>query len=137
MASIRKEIHTSAQPGDVWAALRDVGALHSRLVPGFVTNTQMDGDARIVTFGNGTVLRENIVDINDNDKRVVWSATGGALTHHNGSAQVFALPDGRSRVVWIADLLPNDAAETISQMMDEGMKVMKATLDRLPSKANV
>jgi carbon monoxide dehydrogenase subunit G len=134
MASIRKEIHISARPGDVWDALRDVGALHSRLVPGFVTNTQMDGDARIVTFGNGMVLREKIIDINDNDRRVVWSATGGALTHHNGSAQVFAHEDGQSRVVWIADLLPHEAADTISQMMDEGMKVMKATLDRLSAK---
>ena len=37
MASIRREVHIDARPETVWDALRDVGALHHRLVPGFVT----------------------------------------------------------------------------------------------------
>ncbi len=53
MASIRKEVQINARPEKVWDALRDVGALHTRLVPGFVVNTRMDGNARVVTFGNG------------------------------------------------------------------------------------
>ena len=131
MASIRKEIVTKASAEEVWPALRDVGALHTRLVPGFVVDTQLEPGARIVTFGNGMVARELIVDIDDNNKRVVWSATGEQLTHHNGSAQVFANGDGETRVIWIADLLPNEAAGPIGQMMEQGMAVMKATLDRL------
>ncbi|MGI8567699.1 MAG: hypothetical protein ACR2KT_00695 [Methylocella sp.] len=63
MASIRKEISTKAQPDDVWAALRDIGALHIRLMPGFVTDTCLEPGARIVTFDNGMVLRELIVDV--------------------------------------------------------------------------
>src|SRR5882672_11744453 len=55
MASIHKDILIDANPNDVWDALRDLGALHTRLVPGFVTDTKLDGDARIVTFANGTV----------------------------------------------------------------------------------
>src|SRR2546428_12471359 len=58
MASIHKDILIDANPNDVWDALRDFGALHTRLVPGFVTDTKLDGDARIVTFANGTVARE-------------------------------------------------------------------------------
>ena len=50
MASIRKEIVVDARPDDVWAALRDWGAVHRRLVPGFVTDTRLDGPDRIVTF---------------------------------------------------------------------------------------
>ena len=46
--------------------MRDFGALHTRLVPGFVTDTKLDGDARIVTFANGTVARELLVDCDDN-----------------------------------------------------------------------
>src|SRR4029450_11553595 len=65
MASIRKEIHTRANADEVWAALRDVGALHTRLVPGFVVDTVLDGDARIVTFGNGMVIREPIIAIDE------------------------------------------------------------------------
>ena len=131
MASIRREIVTKARPDDVWAALRDIGALHTRLVPGFVKDTKVEGESRIVTFSNGMVVRELIVDVNDEQRRGVWSAVGGALTHHNGSAQVFPEDGGKSRVVWIADLLPHEMAGPISSLMDEGMKAMKAALDQL------
>ncbi|HYL78523.1 MAG TPA: SRPBCC family protein [Bryobacteraceae bacterium] len=135
MASIRKEISTTANSDDVWAALRDIGALHTRLVPGFVVDTRLEPGERIVTFGNGVVLREPIVAIDDEARRVVWSAISERLTHYNASAQVFANPDGQTRVVWIADLLPNEAAGTIGSMMEEGMAAMKKTLDRLAEKA--
>jgi carbon monoxide dehydrogenase subunit G len=131
MASIRKEILTSATPDQVWDALRDVGALHTRLVPGFVVDTKLIPGERIVTFGNGMVIREPIVDVDDNAMRVVWAAIGGSLTHYNASAQVFGDGGKQTRVVWIADLLPNEAARSVELMMNEGMAVMKSTLDRL------
>ena len=40
MASLRKEIETDARPEYVWVAIRDIGALHPRLVPGFVIATR-------------------------------------------------------------------------------------------------
>jgi carbon monoxide dehydrogenase subunit G len=136
MASIRMEILTKAQPDDVWDALRDIGALHTRLVPGFVIDTRLEPGARIVTFGNGMVVRELIVTVGDNERRVVWSAVGGSLTHHNGSAQVLPDPNGLTKVVWIADLLPDEAASAISVMMEQGMLVMKQTLDRLTAEGH-
>src|SRR5215467_9590793 len=116
MASIRKEMHIAARPETAWAALRDVGALHTRLVPGFVVDTRLEDGARIVTFGNGMVARELIVDVDDEIRRVAWSVVGGRMTHHNASAQVF--PDGATscRFVWIADLLPNEMAPAIAGM---------------------
>jgi hypothetical protein len=131
MASIRKELLTKASVDDVWAALRDIGALHTRLVPGFVTDTKLERGERIVTFGNGMVVREPIVEIDDTARRLVWAAIGGRLTHYNASVQVFEDADGQTRLVWIADLLPNEAAGSISLMMEEGIAVMKSTLDRL------
>jgi carbon monoxide dehydrogenase subunit G len=130
MASIRKEISIDAPGEDVWAALRDVGALHTRLVPGFVVDTRLEEGARIVTFGNGTVARELIVDLDDEARRLVWSVVGGRFTHHNASAQVFPDGDGRSRFVWIADLLPNELAGHIAALMEQGIAVIKKTLDR-------
>lgn len=129
MASICKEIITRAQPADVWAAVRDVGALHQRLVPGFVVDTRLESGARIVTFGNGMVLKELIIDIDEDARRLVWSAVGGSLTHHNASVQVFDDRAG-SRLVWIADLLPSELAGAIRGLIDEGARVMKETLDR-------
>jgi hypothetical protein len=131
MASIRKEIFTKASPDDVWDALRDVGALHTRLVPGFVTDTRLEPGARVVTFGNGMVLRELIVSIDEAERRLVWSARRGSLTHHNGSAQAFAEAGGLTKVVWIADVLPDEAADAIGAMMEQGMAVMKQALDRV------
>jgi hypothetical protein len=133
MASIRKEISTRASAETVWEALRDVGALHTRLVPGFVVNTRLEPGARIVTFGNGMVVREPIIDVDDEAKRVVWSANSELLTHYNASAQVFTGEDGQTRVVWIADLLPNEAAGPVGLMMEQGITVMKSTLDALVS----
>jgi carbon monoxide dehydrogenase subunit G len=126
--SIRKEIELEASPAAVWDAVRDIGALHERLVPGFVVDTRLDGDARIVTFGNGMVVRELIVDLDDEARRLVWSARGAQLSHHNASAQVFAGEAGGSRLVWIADLLPDEVAPDIRAMIDQAAAVMQKTL---------
>ena len=130
MASIRKEFLINAPADHVWAAARDIGALHTRLVPGFVTDCRLEADARIVTFGNGAVVRELIVDLDESARRLVWSAVGGRLTHHNAALEVHADGDGRSRVVWTADLLPNNLAGTIAAMIEQGAAIMKQTLER-------
>lgn len=135
MATIHQEILIDARPDDIWDAIRDVGAIHTRLAPGFVVDTKMDGDARIVTFGNGLVAREVIVDVGEAARRLVWAVVGGRLTHHNGSLQVFADGDRQSRVVWIADLLPNDHTGAVAGMMQQGMAAMKQTLEAQARKA--
>ena len=129
MASIHREIRLAARAEDVWDAVRDVGNIHKRLCPGFVTDCRMEGDARIVTFGNRMVAKELIVDLDDKARRLSWSAVGGRLTHHNASMQIFADGDG-CRAVWIADLLPNEMAAPIAGMIDQGMAAMKKTLER-------
>jgi len=129
MASIRKEVQIEAPPARVWDSLRDVGALHTRLAPGFVVDTRMDGDARIVTFGNGMVAREEIVDIDDAARKVVWAIVGGKFRHYNGTAQVFPEGADASRFVWTADLLPNDLAGAVAGMIEEGIAVIKKTME--------
>jgi carbon monoxide dehydrogenase subunit G len=130
MASIRREILIDAAPESAWAALRDVGAIHRRLAPGFVTGVQLEEGARVVTFGNGMVARELIVDVDDEARRLVWSVVGGRMTHHNASAQVFAEGADRSRFVWIADLLPHELAPAIAAMIEQGLTAIKRTLER-------
>ena len=130
MATIRKEIEIHTRPEDAWAAVRDVGALHTRLVPGFVTDVRLEEGARVVTFGNGVVARELIVTIDDEARRLVWAVVGGRMTHHNASAQVFAEGEKLSRFVWTADLLPDNVAPAIAAMMEQAMPVIKATLER-------
>ncbi len=129
MASIHREVLIEVSPDTLWDALKDVGALHTRLVRGFVTDCRLEGNARVVTFANGIVAKELIVAVDESDRRLVWSAVGGRLTHHNASAQVFAEGPSRSRLVWIADLLPDELAPTIAGMIDEGTAAMKRTME--------
>ena len=129
MASIRKEIRIDAPVDRVWAALRDVGALHTKLVPGFVVDTRMEGDTRIVTFGNGMVAHEEIVSIDPAQHRVAWAIVGGQFRHYSGAAWVEPDPKGGSRFVWTADLLPSFMASQVDQMMTTGIAVVKKTLE--------
>jgi hypothetical protein len=130
MATIRKEITVNAPAEKIWDAVRDVGAIHTRLAPGFVVDTKLEEGARVVTFGNGMVARELIVDRDDEARRLVWSVVESPrLTHHNASLQVIGNGHGTTRVVWIADLLPNEAEPAIRGMIEQGMAVMKKTLE--------
>jgi hypothetical protein len=58
MATLRREIKVTVSAERAWDAVRDFGALHERLVPGFVTAAHLDGGDRVVTFFNGTIRRE-------------------------------------------------------------------------------
>ena len=133
MATIQMEIGIDRSKQFVWDAIRDVGAIHRRLVPGFVVDCKLEGDWRTVTFVNGLVVRELIVSIDDKTSRHSWSARGETLTHHNASVQVFAEGDHQSRVIWIADLMPNEAADAISEMIGQALKTMKHTLESSPA----
>jgi carbon monoxide dehydrogenase subunit G len=129
LASIRKERKIDAAPEDVWDALRDWGAVHERLVPGFVVGTELDGEDRIVTFFNGAVAREVLIDLDEESRRLVWSVVDGPYSHHNGAAQVHPDGDGGTLFVWTADLLPNEAAEPTAAMMERGVETVKQTLE--------
>ena len=94
MASIRTETTIDASPDAVWEALRAWGEPHLRLVPGFVTDTRLDGADRIVTFFNGVTVREVLVTLDDTARRLVWSVVDGPYSHHNGAAQVLLDADG-------------------------------------------
>jgi len=129
VASIERDVEVKVPLPEVWDALRDVGRIHERLVPGFVADCHMEGRIRVVTFGNGTVVREPILDVDEARHRVAWAAVGGAFEHYNASVQAFELGDGRTRIRWIADLLPDEAAGTVAGMIEEGLRVMKRTLE--------
>ena len=131
MGTIRSELKTAAKASDVWSAIRDIGALHTRLVPGFVVDTKLELGARVVTFVNGVTLREPIVSLDDDARRLVWTHEGGRARHYNGALEVSELPDGLTSVVWTADFLPDDVHGYFSQAIDAGMAAMQRALDRL------
>ena len=115
MASIHNDVPLNAPARDVWDEVRDFGALHRRLVPGFVTACTLDGDARIVTFANGSVAREVLVDCNDARQRLVYAIANERLKHYSASVQVIADGDGKSRLLWTIDMLPNELAAYVQE----------------------
>jgi len=125
MTSIRKDIPIAAPAVEAWDAVRDFGALHTRLVPDFVLDTKLDGGARIVTFANGLVARELFFDCDDARQRLAYAIISERLKHYNGSVEV--IPDGgmRCRVIWIIDVLPHEIADYISSQMDLGASAMQ------------
>ena len=131
MASIRKEVVIRADADAAWAALRDFGA-PQRVVPGFVVDTSLEGDERVVTFFNGAVARELLVAVDDHARRVVYSIieSGLGLTHHNASVQVVSVDDGRINLVWIADCLPHEVAPVIGDFMEQGTAAMSRALEQ-------
>jgi carbon monoxide dehydrogenase subunit G len=130
MASITKEIMISVPAETAWAMIRDFGGVQ-RLVPGFLVDCQLDGDARIVTFASGRVARELLVDIDDNARRLVYAEPTEPFIARNASIQVFAEGEVRCRVIWIIDVLPNKFADLMRENMDEALAIMRRTVEKL------
>src|SRR5258708_28656983 len=130
MGSSQKDIAMGPRPADVWAAVRDFGSPHQRLVPGFVLDARLDDDARIVTFANGTVAHELLVDCDDARRRLVYAVVSERVKQHSASVQVTADGDARARLIWIVDVLPNEMAPYIDAQMDQAALAMQKALGR-------
>lgn len=128
MTSLQRDIPIDARPDHVWDALRDVGRPHERAFPGVLTDSSLDGDVRTVTFADGFVARERIVDVDDDRKRVAYAVVDGPFLHHHSSMQVHAAEGGTSRVVWTTDLLPDEMAPIVEGLVDAGVQAMQQAL---------
>ncbi len=129
MASIRKEIALDAPAEHVWDSIRDFGAVHKRVAPGFVVECDLEGDTRVVTFSNGTIARELLVDRDDEQRRLVYAVKSERVSHYNASLQVLALNGRHCRVIWTVDVLPTEIKDYIDRQMDEATPLMKSTLE--------
>lgn len=130
MASIHKEMLIAAPVERVWAAIRNIGEIHTQFAREFVVDTRVEGTSRLVTFANGMVVREQIVDIDERGRRLAYSIVEWQLTHHNASFQVFPDGHGRSRLVWIADLLPDELSDLVGDFMEQGCAAITRTLQQ-------
>jgi hypothetical protein len=131
MATIYKEVAIEAPAQQVWDAVRDVGAAHRRLVPGVLTDVQLEPGARVVTFASGLQVRELIVTVDDERRRFAYAVVGRAQ-HHNASMQVIEQGPSRCTLVWITDVLPDEAAARMEALMDQGTAAMQAALGAPP-----
>ncbi|HEV3046170.1 MAG TPA: SRPBCC family protein [Solirubrobacteraceae bacterium] len=131
MGSICKVLELDVAPEAAWDAVRDWGAVHTRLASGFAVDTEIDGNDRVVTFGNGMVQREPLVDLDDDARRLVYSAVDSPIgaSHYNGCVEVSAGEERASRLVWRIDFLPNEVAAGLDAAMELGAQAMRRTLE--------
>jgi hypothetical protein len=130
MATIRKEIALATSAAKVWDALKDFQAVDKRVAPGFVVKSVPDGNARLITFSNGTVAREEFVSADDATQRLVYAiCSNERLKHYQGAAQVLADGAGKCRFVWTVDLLPDAMAEYIDGQMSLAVPLMKKAFE--------
>ncbi|MET7465584.1 SRPBCC family protein [Nonomuraea sp. NPDC005501] len=132
MASIRHEIVIGASPEHIWDVLRDVGAVHERLLPGRVAGTRIEGDQRFLTFPDGHVIRELIVAIDDDARRLAYSVVEGArppLEHHHASFEVHPEGERAGRLVWTTDVLPHARAAEVRVRVERGAQEMRQALE--------
>lgn len=131
MPTVRKDTFINVPPEQAWDAVKEVGAFHLRLVPGFTANTLMDGNERTLILADGSAVKEWIVSQDEEERRLVFAVKEGRmpLLHHNASFQI--LPDGQggSQFVWITDFLPAELTEAIQAQAERVSAVIKQTLE--------
>lgn len=133
MATIIKQVDIDAPAAAVWDAVADFGAVHRRFAPGFVTDVKLEPGARLVTFADGMVVRELFLGLDAKARRLAYSVQTERFAHHSASFQVTDLGGGKSRLTWIADVLPDDVAGFLAERMQLGIEVAQRTLGRVPA----
>ena len=124
MASLHREIEVDVPADAAWRAVADVGAT-DKLFPGVLVACRLEDGARVVTFANGLVARELIVDVDAARRRLAYAVVGSErLTHHHATFKVEPTGPGTCRIDWHADFLPDAMRQAISGLMDMGAAAM-------------
>jgi hypothetical protein len=135
MAAIHHEESLAVDAADAWAALRQVGHAQRLFAP-VLSEGFIEGDVRTVTFANGMVVREHVLDIDEARRRVAYTVLDGpGLTFHHASMQVLDDGPGRCRFCWITDFLPAEAAGALTPLIQQGSAALKTNLEGAPSNA--
>ena len=134
MTSIHREelIHRSA--AEAWSMLRHPGDAAALFAP-VLTDSSLEGDIRTVTFADGKVVRERIVDLDDQRRRLSYTVLGDMFEHHSASMQIVPVDDLTCRFVWISDLLPDDRAALVGPLMEQGSKALVANIEAATARA--
>jgi hypothetical protein len=129
MASIHRQVTVEVGADKAWTALRNVGEAHKLFTPVLV-DARLEGDTRTVTFGNGMVLRERILDVDDDRHRLAYTAMDApGMTYHHASMQIVDDGPGRCQFVWTTDFHPADVSANIAPLIEHGANALKSNLE--------
>jgi hypothetical protein len=129
MASIHEQVSVDVGADLAWATLRRVGDAHELFAPVLVDG-QLDGDIRTVRFANGMVVHERILDVDDERRRVAYTALDvPGMTYHHASMQIVSAGPGRCLFVWITDFLPREIGGSLAPVIEQGARALKRSLE--------
>jgi Polyketide cyclase / dehydrase and lipid transport len=130
MASIHKQVTVDVDVNTAWAALRRVEDARTLFTP-VLTESRLEGDIRTVRFANGMVVREQILDVNDERRRIAYAALDApGMTYHHASMQVIDAGPGRCHFVWVTDFLPREVGADITPLIEQGSAAFKQNLEK-------
>ena len=129
MASIHEELAVEVGSAEAWDALRHVEDAHKLFAP-VTVDGKLQGDTRTVTFANGMVVHERILDIDDDRRRVAYTVLDGpGMTYHHASVQVVDAGLGRCLFLWTTDFLPGEAGSGLATLIQQGARALKRNLE--------
>lgn len=111
LGSIRHQIRIRRSADDVWARVRDAAGLHTWF-PG-LTDCQVEGNNRVIFLGSGMAMPEEILAIDDVQRRFQYRITAPIFRHHRGTIDVIELDDQECLVVYSTEADPRTMALTI------------------------
>jgi len=111
LGSIRHQIRIRRSADDVWARVRDAAGLHTWF-PG-LTDCQVEGNNRVIFLGSGMAMPEEILAIDDVQRRFQYRITVPIFRHHRGTIDVIELDDQECLVVYSTEADPRTMALTI------------------------
>jgi uncharacterized protein YndB with AHSA1/START domain len=130
MAAIHVETRIRAPAQQVWQALAATGDAHLAFA-GVLTGCRLEReDLRVATFANGMVVKERIVSVEPQRMRIAYGVIESQFLHHSASMQVVARGDGECDFVWVTDVLPQEAAASITPLMEAGAQALKGVMER-------
>jgi len=101
-----------------WRRVAAVGQVHD-ILP-VVTSCSVEGDQRACLLANGAHLKEKIISIDDDLKRLAYSVIDSpfGLEYHAASMQIVADGQG-SRINWTTDFKPDQLKELLTPMLEQ------------------
>lgn len=128
MATIRREQLVAVPAEAAWEALRKADRADRLFAPVLVGCTMHD-NIRTVTFANGLVVSEQIVTIDDADRRLAYYVLGEMFEHHSASMQIVPIDEGNCRFIWTSDFLPEDRTETVRPLVTQGSSALVRNIE--------
>ena len=128
MATIYKETPIDVSVDKLWEALSDVG--HVDRLLSYLEDVDMDGAYRSCSMEGGGRLREFIISVDSERRRVAYSVVEEPFGFEHHSASWRAVDDGGQTVfVWETDVMPDTVVEALEPLIDQSIDDIRTAVE--------